>query len=80
MTPQILGVPKSCAFGKIVKMCLIDSTPWIELNWVRSRAGVTWVTKGNQRLPGRGKEWGKMVKMMGLMWGLLWEPNIGVSW
>ena len=35
------GAPKNCAFGKTLKICLNDLTPWVELNWVRSHAGVT---------------------------------------
>ena len=27
MTPRFFGAPKSCAFGKTLKMCAIDSTP-----------------------------------------------------
>ena len=41
MTPRFLGAPKSCAFEKTLKMCAIDSTPWVGFNWMRSRAKVT---------------------------------------
>ena len=41
MTSWFLDAPKSCAFGKILKMCEIDSTPWVELNWMKSRTKVT---------------------------------------
>ena len=64
MTPWFVSAPKSYAIGKTLKMCLIDSTPWVRLNWMRSCAGVTWVTRGNQRLLGRKKQWGVMVKVM----------------
>ena len=47
---------------------------------MRSRAGVTWVTSGNQHSPGGGEQWGKMVKVMGLIWGLFQEPNVNVSY
>ena len=80
ITPWFLGAPKSCAFREILKMYLIDSAQWVELDWVSSCAEVTWVTRSNQRLLGGGKQWREMVKVMGLMWGLLREPNIGVNW
>ena len=31
MVLQIFGTPKSCAFGRTFKSCLIDSTPQVEL-------------------------------------------------
>ena len=44
MIPRFLGAPKSCVFGVILKMCAINSTLWVELNWWGhvwgSRAGV----------------------------------------
>ena len=44
----------------------LNSVSW---DWVRSRAGVTWVTKGNQRSPGGGEQWGEVVKVMGFFKG-----------
>ena len=54
-TPWFFNASKSCAFGETLKMYLINSTPWVGLNWVRSRTGVTWVTRSDKCSPGTGK-------------------------